>query len=35
MGAAIGAALYLLLADRRKTFKDVSGKAIAVQSTQH
>jgi NCS1 family nucleobase:cation symporter-1 len=35
MGAAIGAALYLLLADRRKTFKDVSGQAIAVQNTQH
>jgi NCS1 family nucleobase:cation symporter-1 len=35
MGAAIGAALYLLLADRRKTFKDVSGEAIAVQDTQH
>ncbi|MFJ3485275.1 NCS1 family nucleobase:cation symporter-1 [Pseudomonas sp. NPDC090202] len=35
MGAAIGAALYLLLADRRKTFKDVSGEAIAVQDVQH
>jgi NCS1 family nucleobase:cation symporter-1 len=35
MGAAIGAALYLLLADRRKTFNDVSGQAIAVQNTQH
>lgn len=35
MGAAIGAALYLLLADRRKTFNDVSGEAIAVQDIQH
>lgn len=35
MGAAIGAALYLLLADRRKRFKDVSGEAIAVQDIQH
>jgi NCS1 family nucleobase:cation symporter-1 len=35
MGAAIGAALYLLLADRRKRFKDVSGEAIAVQDIKH
>jgi NCS1 family nucleobase:cation symporter-1 len=35
MGAAIGAALYLLLADRRSGFNDVSGQAIAVQDTQH
>ncbi|MFK3799077.1 NCS1 family nucleobase:cation symporter-1 [Pseudomonas sp. NPDC088444] len=35
MGAAIGAALHLLLADRRQTFKDVSGEAIAVNTVQH
>jgi len=35
LGAAIGAAIYLLIADRRKSFKDVSGESIAVQDVQH
>ncbi|WP_287814390.1 cytosine permease, partial [Pseudomonas sp.] len=34
-GAAIAAAVYLLLSDRRQSFLDVSGEAIAVADTQH
>ncbi|QKZ05352.1 NCS1 family nucleobase:cation symporter-1 [Pseudomonas eucalypticola] len=34
-GAAIAAAVYLLLSDRHQSFLDVSGEAIAVADTQH
>ncbi|MDE1167845.1 MAG: NCS1 family nucleobase:cation symporter-1 [Pseudomonas sp.] len=34
-GAAIGAAVYLLISDRRQVFVEVSGEAIAVQGSNH